>query len=747
MIHQTQTQPSLYDVTKETDELKGFLSMEDPPPLGCCIGKDVSVDVEEFKAAFKRMDTDGSGQLESSELGGLLTSIYGFTSPAMEQKLLKQLDANGDGVVQWDEFQVVVDMHQSRRQLKPFERIYLTFEDPSSSITAKIISIFVIAVIGISSTAFILETLPTYREHPSDDRDKPTEPLPVFKEIELWCIVVFTIEYLARFLTVHAVRYHKVDDPTPLKDILGNEIVEKPSGICSRGLSAIGASPGVIRTWDFVCKTANVIDLVAIVPWYIELLAGSSGAQLAVFRVFRLVRVFRVFKLGKYNEGMKLFARVIMNSMSALYLLCFFFMISIILFGSMIYFAEQGKWYGPGEYCPDVNSVRPPYDCHNLGPRDTPCNKTCSEWYKDGIYLRANLFPDDSTAAGYEPTPFTSIPFSFWWVVTTTTTVGYGDLYPTTVWGKLIGTVCMLTGILVLALPITIIGTNFTNEYQEMQRRGIEAAKEEEERKKFKARFLAGESMTSILNDARRKGIKKNTSVSLPPTTPAQEDDPSIVRNPVLQSTTKSQGGRSNMPALPREVSARVVPIDRDMPSPTTASSRLLIKGPASSSLGRGADDDIRLVTGNSGTSVGGHSMSVGTSTPGKGDLSSASKLIEILEAMTSRNSSSGRSFVRWSARLNMLKEEVQELVRLASSLQGVATSGMNIGAGSIVDEPGSRCLTPSHIDCFLLTALGYLSTSPASSSECQVLRMQVLQTATDCLTLIDRAANTDSLA
>jgi len=89
----------------------------------------------------------------------------------------------------------------------------------------------------------------------------------------------------------------------------------------------------------------------------------------------------------------------------------------------------------------------------------------------------------------------------------------------------------------------------------------------------------------------------------------------------------------------------------------------------------------------------------------------------------------------------------VQELVRLASSLQGVATSGMNIGAGSIVDEPGSRCLTPSHIDCFLLTALGYLSTSPASSSECQVLRMQVLQTATDCLTLIDRAANTDSLA
>ena len=75
--------------------------------------------------------------------------------------------------------------------------------------------------------------------------------------------------------------------------------------------------------------------------------------------------------------------------------------------------------------------------------------------------------------------PFFDIPRSFWWVVVTMTTVGYGDMYPTTVIGKAIGFCCMLSGVLVLAMPISIVGTFFSLEYERFQRKkGREAARQ-----------------------------------------------------------------------------------------------------------------------------------------------------------------------------------------------------------------------------------------------------------------------------
>ena len=59
-----------------------------------------------------------------------------------------------------------------------------------------------------------------------------------------------------------------------------------------------------------------------------------------------------------------------------------------------------------------------------------------------------------------------SIPFCFWWFFTTTTTVGYGDFYPTTTGGKFVAMITFYIGIILLALPITIIGGNFTTFYK-----------------------------------------------------------------------------------------------------------------------------------------------------------------------------------------------------------------------------------------------------------------------------------------
>jgi len=61
---------------------------------------------------------------------------------------------------------------------------------------------------------------------------------------------------------------------------------------------------------------------------------------------------------------------------------------------------------------------------------------------------------------------FQSVPRTFWWAVVTMTTVGYGDMYPVTGLGKAVGVVTMFCGMIVLALPITVIGQNFSKQYE-----------------------------------------------------------------------------------------------------------------------------------------------------------------------------------------------------------------------------------------------------------------------------------------
>ncbi|XP_072529339.1 potassium voltage-gated channel subfamily A member 1 [Salminus brasiliensis] len=166
----------------------------------------------------------------------------------------------------------------------------------------------------------------------------------------------------------------------------------------------------------------NTIDVVAIIPYFITLgteLAddseeghepkggGEQATSLAILRVIRLVRVFRIFKLSRHSKGLQILGQTLKASMRELGLLIFFLFIGVILFSSAVYFAEAEE--------------------------------------KESF--------------------FTSIPDAFWWAVVSMTTVGYGDMYPVTIGGKIVGSLCAIAGVLTIALPVPVIVSNFNYFY------------------------------------------------------------------------------------------------------------------------------------------------------------------------------------------------------------------------------------------------------------------------------------------
>jgi len=202
----------------------------------------------------------------------------------------------------------------------------------------------------------------------------------------------------------------------------------------------------------FLTGFLNSIDLVAIAPFYVELAIAAMAegdsdlAGLQVFRVVRLARIFRLFKLGRYSSGMQTFANTMVKSARPLLMLVFFMSVGIVLTASAIYYCERGDWD----------------ECQRKWMRE------CASWERrtqTGSVVRLCNCTQGAVAS-----PFKSIPVSFYWAAVTMTTVGYGDMYPTTSKGMLVASVTMITGILILALPITVIGSNFAVEYAEFLR-------------------------------------------------------------------------------------------------------------------------------------------------------------------------------------------------------------------------------------------------------------------------------------
>ncbi|KAB0389394.1 hypothetical protein E2I00_020229 [Balaenoptera physalus] len=310
---------------------------------------------------------------------------------------------------------------------QPFQRqVWLLFEYPESSGPARGIAIVSVLVILISIVIFCLETLPQFRADGRGGSDGGG---------------------------VSPVSRGSQEEEEDEDDSYTFHPGITPGGMAAGGSSPLSTLGGSFFTDPFflvetlcivwftfellvrfsACPSKpaffrnimNIIDLVAIFPYFITLGTelvqqqeqpsasgggGQNGQQamsLAILRVIRLVRVFRIFKLSRHSKGLQILGKTLQASMRELGLLIFFLFIGVILFSSAVYFAEADD--------------------------------------------------DDSL--------FPSIPDAFWWAVVTMTTVGYGDMYPMTVGGKIVGSLCAIAGVLTIALPVPVIVSNFNYFY------------------------------------------------------------------------------------------------------------------------------------------------------------------------------------------------------------------------------------------------------------------------------------------
>merc|ERR1719223_304560 len=137
--------------------------------------------------------------------------------------------------------------------------------------------------------------------------------------------------------------------------------------------------------------------------------------------------------------------RSLRKSLRALYVLVLNLCLGMVIFGALMYFAEQGDWYEEA-----------------------------------GAFMRWEGTQWNDTSLRHTAvrgrSPFESIPSCFWWAIVTATTVGYGDYYsPTTVAGKFVAGISMVWSLCVLALPIGVIGGNFAMVWEDYDKEKQEA--------------------------------------------------------------------------------------------------------------------------------------------------------------------------------------------------------------------------------------------------------------------------------
>ncbi|XP_045159630.1 potassium voltage-gated channel protein Shaw-like [Mercenaria mercenaria] len=214
-------------------------------------------------------------------------------------------------------------------------------------------------------------------------------------------------------------------------------------------------SPNKLR---FVRSAMNIIDLLALVPLYMQLILNSDAFKFCyvnerlifeIMFILRIIRMFRIFHLVKHYQALQILIYALKASIQELLMLLIFLLIGMLVFATMIYYAEREDAVNPGSQFP-------------------------------------------------------TIPVGFWWAIITMTTVGYGDVTPTKPVGYVVGTCCAVSGVLMVALTIPVISNNFTLFYTHVRSRGGSNSSTEDLHDINSEILLHSEDGAKIYENARR---------------------------------------------------------------------------------------------------------------------------------------------------------------------------------------------------------------------------------------------------
>ena len=164
----------------------------------------------------------------------------------------------------------------------------------------------------------------------------------------------------------------------------------------------------VVGRIRFALTPLAIVDMLAVLPFYLPFL-GMDLRVLRMFRLLRIMRIMRVAKLARYSESLQMLMRVLKAKREQLISAVFILLIMLVVAATLVFYAE---------------------------------NKA-------------------------QPKAFSSIPAAMWWAAVTLTTVGYGDIYPITVLGKIMGAMIAMMGIGMFALPTAILGAGFLEDLEQ----------------------------------------------------------------------------------------------------------------------------------------------------------------------------------------------------------------------------------------------------------------------------------------